>query len=90
MSTDSSGLEIIDGLDRRHDGEGRDDDDDRDGDDDRRGGGRRVVTYSGVPAYASACSGTARFSSACSCFGITTSTYITTTTVATPVRPLSL
>ncbi|MCJ1402848.1 hypothetical protein MMC11_006069 [Xylographa trunciseda] len=33
-----------------------------------------TVSPSSVPAYASSCSGTARYSSACSCFGVTHST----------------
>ena len=41
-----------------------------------------TVTPSSVPTYASACSGTTRYSGACSCYGITG----TTTTPPTPVR----
>jgi hypothetical protein len=46
----------------------------------------RVVRRSAnpVPSYASACSGTVRFSSACSCFGITGTTSLTTATANTP------
>jgi hypothetical protein len=40
-----------------------------------------TVAPSVVPTYASACSGTVRYSSACSCWGITAMT----TTAATPV-----
>ncbi|MCJ1389204.1 hypothetical protein MMC18_002059 [Xylographa bjoerkii] len=38
-----------------------------------------TVSPSSVPTYASACSGTARYSSACSCFGVTHSTSTATT-----------
>ncbi|MCJ1298395.1 hypothetical protein MMC08_001184 [Hypocenomyce scalaris] len=41
-----------------------------------------TVTPSSIPTYASACSGTARYSSTCSCYGITG----TATTPPTPVK----
>jgi len=42
-----------------------------------------VVCPTAVPTYASACSGTARFSSACSCFGVTKTTMTMTTPTTT-------
>ncbi|MCJ1408961.1 hypothetical protein MMC19_003038 [Ptychographa xylographoides] len=45
-----------------------------------------TVTPSSVPTYASACSGTARYSSACSCAGITKST----STAPTPVTTVTV
>jgi hypothetical protein len=38
-----------------------------------------------IPNYASACSGAARYSSACSCFGITGSVVTVTQVVCTPI-----
>lgn len=48
-------------------------------------GGAITTSPTAVPTYASACSGTVRYSSACSCFGITktTTTVATSTTTAT-------
>ncbi|MCJ1387154.1 hypothetical protein MMC17_010287 [Xylographa soralifera] len=45
-----------------------------------------TVSPSSVPTYASACSGTARYSSACSCFGVTHST----TTASTPSTTITV
>ncbi|MCJ1291374.1 hypothetical protein MMC34_002917 [Xylographa carneopallida] len=45
-----------------------------------------TVSPSSVPTYASACSGTARYSSACSCFGITHST----STASTPSTTITV
>src|ERR1700722_17450261 len=42
-----------------------------------------TVAPSSAPTYASACSGTARYSSACSCWGITVVTTIAPTPVTT-------
>ncbi|MCJ1436180.1 hypothetical protein MMC27_005558 [Xylographa pallens] len=45
-----------------------------------------TVSPSGVPTYASACSGTSRYSSACSCFGVTHST----STAPTPSTTITI
>jgi hypothetical protein len=42
-----------------------------------------------IPAYASACSGSAGYSSACSCWGITVTTTTVFTGVGLPNMPLS-
>ncbi|KAK6528619.1 hypothetical protein TWF281_009857 [Arthrobotrys megalospora] len=45
-----------------------------------------TVTPSNIPAYASACMGRARYSSACSCIGVKPST----TTAPTPVKTVTI